>query len=483
MWDTPLHHFVPNQGGALWIGILVTAALLADFRKLASPRNLVVLGLLAIAPALLEVIHIKGARAAHTFEYIFLFTAVNTAWALRVGLRGCATDLKPNLPREGLRLLALALVVCNVVTLLGRFPDDAGYYTNLGAQRWRETGVLPYADAKLKGAKAPGYGASATYGPMLLASHLPAQALLGTPDNPPEADPMDKEHYVRPPVLATQLTCLGFHLIGLFSLLLAAKRLAGEDAAWAAVALYAGSPYVIGLGGQRELIGGVVYISHIAPVSATLLAFLLRGRPFVSGALLAFAAGTLYYPAFLFPLWVGWQWRGEGGSLRAALRFAGGFAVCAIAIAALVFHHTPPTGDKGALAQFLESTLEHQEGSQSREYGSSHLSFWGTHPGLARIFHSPLFGSGSLFKGTFLAFTALSAGAFFLVRGRPAAQLAALTAMIAAAVQLWKTHAAGSYVEWYLPVLLIGLFGTCPKSPAGDGGGAGLGGRPAAAAG
>ena len=35
--------------------------------------------------------------------------------------------------------------------------------------------------------------------------------------------------------------------------------------------------------------------------------------------------------------------------------------------------------------------------------------------------------------------------------------------MISAAVQLWKSHAAGTYVEWYLPFLLIALLAAIPS--------------------
>ena len=41
-----------------------------------------------------------------------------------------------------------------------------------------------------------------------------------------------------------------------------------------------------------------------------------------------------------------------------------------------------------------------------------------------------------------------------------------MLATLAAGVQLWKTHASGTYVTWYLPFLLIGLFGASTDSEA-----------------
>src|SRR5205085_1610658 len=52
---------------------------------------------------------------------------------------------------------------------------------------------------------------------------------------------------------------------------------------------------------------------------------------------------------------------------------------------------------------------------------------------------------------------ALRFAAGFVVMG------ALLAAAIAAAVQLWKTQATGTYVEWYYPLLLIGLFADRPS--------------------
>ena len=92
----------------------------------------------------------------------------------------------------------------------------------------------------------------------------------------------------------------------------------------------------------------------------------------------------------------------------------------------------------------------------------------GVHPRLRSIFQEPLFGSGSLFKPTFLAYASLCVAAGFLAKGRSRAQLAALTAMLAAGVQLWKTAAAGSYVEWYYPFLLIALVGATPFAAEAD---------------
>ena len=452
---------VPSQAGALILGLLVTFLVVGDTHRLVSKRNAFVLLLVGITPLFMDLLkwerymatdleHSTGPIVfAVLFAYTGLFAAVAGVFAfLRKG-----SDFECDFGVQGLWALVLLLVGLNVATAIGRPADDCGYYTNLAAQRWVETGTLPYGDPLLRGPNAPGFGASATYGPLLVAAHLPFQAMLGFEDNPPEANPKDPS-YRNPAMLATQFVSLSFHLVGLLSLFLIARRLRNTVTGLTVVALYAGSAMIFSLGSPREVISGMAFVSHTAPTACVLLALALVGRPFLAGSVLAIGAGVLFYPAFFFPLWAGWFfWRKRG-----VVQFISGFTLTGLAIGLLVFFGTRTSEGESAMGLFLQSTLEHQEGTGAKEYGSSLLSFWGTHPELAGFWQTPFFGDSSLFKPTFLGFGGLALLGFVLARGRDVARLAALTAMLGAAVQLWKTHAAGTYVEWYLPLLLIAIY-------------------------
>lgn len=445
---------MPNQAGAIWIGLLITFLVYGDSRRPLAKSNLELAALFLLAFLLIDVLTWEGGQAALVFSGIFLTTAAYATWGIVLAYRRTRLEWPVGLPERRLQLLLALLIALNAAVALGRPPDDAGYYTNLGALRWTETGELPYGDERLKGPESPGYGAAATYGPLLYAAHVPVQRLLFVPRNPPDADPKAAS-YRRPPVIATKLTALAFHLVGLLALFSILNQLASRAAALGVTAVYAASPYVIGLGGDDFVITGLAFVSHIAPAAVTLVAFAFLRRPALSGAILAAAAGVLFYPVFLLPLWLGWwAWR----SRSQAARFAAGFAGGAAAIVAFValFVESPETS---VLQLFMESTLEHQEGFGPRQYGASTFSFWGTHPALADFWQSPVIGSSSLFKPAFLAFAAFAVAGFVLARRRTIAQLAGLTAAVAAAVQLWKTHATGTYVEWYMPFLLIALFG------------------------
>ena len=455
--------FVPDQAGVLWIGILLVFLVAGDLRQIFSRRNAILAVLLLPAMPLLDIMLWEGRLGDSStgwllgvaFSGLFTLTALSAAVALYLALRKPDLDWNINLPNQGLRVLLIAVIILNTLVVLGRPADDAGNYTSLGAQRWLETGTMPYGDPLLRGPDAPGFGAAATYGPLLYVAHMPFQLFFGAPSNEPDLRPIEKE-YERPARYVTQFTCLVFQLLAIYALFKIGRRHANENIGLAMAILYAGSPYVMGLGSDDgELITGLPFISHIAPSAMILLAFLFLGRPFISGLMLAGGVGVLFWPVFLFPLFFGWYfWQHRDGILR----FTAGFAVAGVAIAVMVIYFTGSIGDQGPIDLLLTSTLEHQEGVGQREYGASKFSFWGNHPGLASFWQQPIIGNTSILKPSFIVFSMLCALSFVLVRDKGKAQLALLIAFLAAAIQLWKTHAGGTYVEWYLPFLIAGIF-------------------------
>jgi hypothetical protein len=264
--------------------------------------------------------------------------------------------------------------------------------------------------------------------------------------------------YFEPPIAATKLCVIAFHLLGVAALFGAARRLSGSRTAWAIVALYCGSAFVLGVGGRGYAIGGMTFASHIAPAAVTLLAFALLERPAWSGVALAAAVGVLFYPVFMVPAWLGYYWS-KRGQLRP---FVVGFGVAALLIAGLVLLLSRPANGRGLVATIVDDTIGHQESPDA--YGSSPFGFWGQRAGWRAWAMAPIANQQSMTRPVVLAFFVFAAGMFFVAQRRTAAQLALIAGAVAIGAELWKIHATATYVTWYYPFLLIGFL--CDDKPA-----------------
>lgn len=449
-----LTKFVPSQGAVLVIAVLVMLAIGIDWSRLAHPRNLEMLALLPIGFLLFDCMRYFELFQDPVYwllmDAVFISIMAVSLYLLIASLirmsRPHADPWRPSLPKNALMAIALVLVGLNVMTALLRPPDDVGFYTNLGAQRLRERAMFPYGDPLLTNTPA------ATYSPILYFSHLAYQVLLVPVQNPPDPRP-EFGIYVLPPTLASQLATATFHLAGVLGLFIAARRLLGAHPAWGVVALYCGSAYVMGVGGEREMINGMVFASHIAPAAVTLLAFAALPWPWASGALLATAAWTLFYPAFFFPAWAGYYAR----SRAQLIAFLGGFALVGLAIGVPVLLRSQPIEGRGVVSTVLHETQGHQQDPNA--YGSSPFGFWGQRGGVRAWFRDPIVAGQPNTAPAFLLFAAFVVGSFFLARGRTEVQLALLTGALAVGSQLWKIHGTGVYVTWYYGFLLLGFLG------------------------
>jgi hypothetical protein len=456
-------NFEVNQGGVIWISMLVAILVAFNFKRFKSLRNFDIALLVLPGIFIVNLVNLgntpldDGDQILFSFLYLGLFLST-IALLIRAIMRAYHKDLEdflPNLPKAALIILTCLFVGLNIFSALVRRPDDAGAYTNIGAFQMLKTGHFPYGDANLSG------GAAATYGPVLYLSHMPFQIILK-----PVVEKLAPQSiafraivgnndpsYNGPPLMATKLTMISFLLLAVVSLYFVGRQLSNSTVGWALALLFVSSSYVQGLGGDQWYITGITYISHIAPVGLTLLAFLLiKKYPSVSGITLAAGAGALYYPIFFFPAWFGYYfWRRTGW-----VKFMLGFVVTCAVIGGAVLLLTQPAPNKTVLQTIYESTVGHQEAQNM--YGSSTFSFWSTQPKIAALWQKQFIEGQYLLRPSVLIFAAFLAATFFIARGRSQVQLAALTAAIAIAIQLWKSHAGGSYVEWYYPFFLIAMF-------------------------
>jgi len=459
-----LARLLAGQRGVLWIAVLVALGVAFDVSRRRSGRNLDLVLTLALGLMFFDMMRFFRVRLDPAYwrlldlvySAIFALNAALLIRALwRARSRSTPASWHPNLRGRPLAAIALALVACDVIAALARTPDDSGYFINLGAQRLRERGRLPYGDPLLTGT--PG----AAYGPVLYAAHVPFQFLIEPRSANADASahpPLgDAATYYLPPPLATKLCTITFHLAGLLALFIIGMRLTGQpDVGWALVALYCGSGFVLGLGGGVEFIGGMTFVSHIAPAAATLVAFACLPVPALAGALLAVSVGAGFYPAFMLPAWAGYFWRDR----PRLVRFLAGFAVAAAVIGGATLAMSRPANGRGLIGTVLNDTFGHH--TDPRGYGRSPFGFWGQREGIRRWLMTPLVGESSLATPFYVVFYALVAATFVWARGASAAQLALLTACIAIMAMLVKVQSTGTYVAWAYPFLLIGIFANGP---------------------
>ena len=444
------------QGITVFLALAVILAIAFDTKR---PRGSVLIDLLLMFGAgacLFDVMrffgHLNNRAYVDLLDWVFIAVFALTSILMVRSLWGAwtdaPTDWRPNIGRRVLVGLAVALLLLDGIAVMTRPPDDAGFFVNLGAQRLRERGRLPYGDPLLTAT--PG----AAYAPLVYVAHVPFQMILApkginqaSPDSPQLGD---ESTYYLPPLAASQLCALAFHLIGVLALFLATRRLAGLDVAVATVCLYCGSLAVLGIGGDQFPVAGITFVSHIAPASIVLLAFAALPSPALAGALLVAAAGTGFYPAFMGPAWLGYYWRDR----QARHHFIGACLVVSIALLGFVYALSRPADGLSPMGTFLRDSFGHHTDPQG--YGSSPFGFWGQKGGIRQAIMTPLL-SSPLTSAAWLAVFALIGGSGLLARGRSPAALALLSGAIAMAATLVKPHASGTYMAWYYGLILIGI--------------------------
>jgi MFS family permease len=356
-------------------------------------------------------------------------------------------------------------VVLSLAMPFFRPAEDSSYFTNLGGQRLRERGLLPYGDPMLT--NTPG----AAYAPLMYAAQAGMQALLREPTNKTSPDlPVLGAHseYNLPSPVSSLILLAGFQLLAAWALFMVGRQWGGDHLGLAFAALYSGSAAVLGVGGSGDQIGGMTFVSHIIPPALMITAFLYLERPIRSGVLLAAAAAAGFYPAFTFPVWLGYQW---GRSPKSALQFVIGFGALSLVVGLWVLWASRPADGLGLVGTILRDTLGHQTNPQG--YGMAPFGLWGQQTGFLQWMIQPLVGASPMTSPGFLLYFSFLVATAIMARNAGPAGLALLTATAAMGANLWRIPGTGSYMNWYYPFLLIGalapgIFVRRPAPEAGD---------------
>ncbi|MEM9187005.1 MAG: hypothetical protein AAGB00_10965, partial [Planctomycetota bacterium] len=204
--------------------------------------------------------------------------------------------------------------------------------------------------------------------------------------------------------------------------LVAARHFGNAETGIAVATLYLMLPYTAMWTGNA---------THALPGALLVWAVFTFRRPFVAGVLIGFLCGTIYYPAFLLPLWATFYWR------RGIRRFSLGVA-CALAvlITTLVFTSADLAMFLARLQQMFNLQLPPEEGL------AGIWSYW------RPAYRLPVI----------LLFIGLSFSFILWPAQKNLGTLLSCSAALMIGTQFFHAHSGGMALAWCLPVLLLTVF-------------------------
>jgi len=172
-------------------------------------------------------------------------------------------------------------------------------------------------------------------------------------------------------------------------------------------------------------------IDHVVPAALLVWAIQAYRRPVLAGILVGLAAGLIWCPLFLLPLWCSFYWR------RGLLRFS---------LAVLVV-----LGIMAASLTFMPSSL----GSYMDQFRQT-FGVWYVHTHDIRGFWEE---APAQFRWPVMAaFVAMCGSMALWPAQKNLGSLLACSAAIMLGAQFWKAYEGGTFMAWYLPLLILTVF-------------------------
>ncbi|MEM6330456.1 MAG: hypothetical protein AAF790_09420 [Planctomycetota bacterium] len=432
-----------------YLSSLLSLALFFKFSRLWTLRNLDLLLLILLAPALLCIkLGMRDARAGvEVLGYAWLF-AVNTLLLVRMLIDPALVRrplLEPNLTVGGTAFLGASLLLFLAGNVMKGKPTDADTYATQRAEFLADLREAA-PDGVARGEAGPTLKSHGPGSPFLyLLPHIETQPALGGataeqrggeyadasgpngggPDGgvPGGAVPRaGRPIAVGYTITAKVMAVLSQTLIVVGMVLIAARHFDNAATGISAASLYLMLPYT------AMWTGGV---THALPGALLVWAVLCYRRPVVSGLLFGLLCGLIYYPLFLLPLWVTFYWR------RGAKRFGLGVAVSlAVLIVTLAFPWVDAAEFFARVRQMFNLQLPVQEGLA----GAWH--HWNA------SYRLPLL---ALFVGLSFSFILWPAQ-------KNLGTLLSCSAALMIGTQFWHAHSGGMALAWCLPVMLLTIF-------------------------
>jgi hypothetical protein len=175
-------------------------------------------------------------------------------------------------------------------------------------------------------------------------------------------------------------------------------------------------------------------VHHVWPIALLTWAVVFYRRPALAGLFFGLAAGSVYFPALVFPMWLGFYWRRGAGRFAAFFVLTAGISLIVVGVVLLV---------QGELGASLRSALNLSDWQAWKKPTTE--GFWLDIHWAYRI---PVFMA-------YLIFVAVTA---IWPSPKNLAQVLSLSAAVLIGIQFWYADQGGVFVLWYLPLLLLLVF-------------------------
>jgi hypothetical protein len=170
---------------------------------------------------------------------------------------------------------------------------------------------------------------------------------------------------------------------------------------------------------------------HALPAACMVWAVLCYRRPSASGVFLGLAGGMTYYPLFLLPLWVSFYWP------RGLVRFLTGVVTALVALSFVLFSSPDVLQNVRLMFGLKPPEMENLRGIWDERLG-----------GWSSYYRIPVLA----------AFLALACSMALWPAQKNLGTLLSCSAAVLVATQFWHGYDGGTYMAWYLPLVLLTIF-------------------------
>lgn len=351
-------------------------------------------------------------RTLLTIGYLWLFgaTALYFVRLIIDPLMVRRPLLEPNLSPGGLIFLGCSLFVFLMANVVTSPPSEDDLQGPKLASKLFQREATEKQEEPLK------------FGPGLAVVYL--LPTLPTYPTAAEDDPNSPTQSYQAQAIASRIVAILAHLAIVAGLVVIGWRHFNNPTTSVGMAtLYLMLPYTAIMTGR---------VIHFLPAAMIVWAFVFYRRPMLAGVFLGAAIGTVYYPLFLLPLWISF-YRQRGWA-----KFVIGVG---ISLGTIVFSLI-----------FTSSDVEDFLWQLRRMFGLWAPQLDGLE-GFWDLVLPPAYRISAL-----TAFVAISGGLALWPTQKNLGTLISCSALLMTAVQFWHGFGGGSYIAWYLPLLILTFF-------------------------